>query len=372
LNYDWKNAVTKKNSKNEEYVQVAFTDLDAPERLVYDKKRGYTRLPDEQLIGKKGRDGSTELFTMELIPTFEYARTHGVITMDSDFTGVQIIRDMDRKTVGTYHYAGGHLSITHNARVAEDYCEIRYKQRFHTHCSETASATAYAKDVYWNWTSFDGPVPQSPVPTGNPAGVNPWIECEDWVGEGFPEILSSTCSETTSPTPPGTPGTGGNGGYGQPWVGDQMTPQNFLQNYVLLGPKNPIDPSQKLDCFGTIPSDPKYKYSITLYVDQPYANTRKIANFSLEYNVERRPGHTYFGLERYDSSSGEIIRVVMGFYVQNSLTAMTGVYTGGAWGDDGGTDYDVSLKVDDITASDFKDIVYRLKSRSYRNITWWI
>ncbi|TDE11365.1 hypothetical protein [Dyadobacter psychrotolerans] len=38
LNCDWKNAVTKKNSKNEEYVQVAFTDLDAPERLVYDKK----------------------------------------------------------------------------------------------------------------------------------------------------------------------------------------------------------------------------------------------------------------------------------------------------------------------------------------------
>ncbi|TDE11366.1 hypothetical protein [Dyadobacter psychrotolerans] len=131
---------------------------------------------------------------------------------------------------------------------------------------------------------------------------------------------------------------------------------------MLLGPKNPIDPSQKLECFGTVPSDRKYKYSITLYVDQPYANTRKIANFNPFQDPQRRAGHTYFGLERNDSNSGETIRVVMGFYVQSELTAVTGVYTGGAWGDDGGTDYDVSLTINDITASDFKDIIYRLKS----------
>ena len=52
----------------------------------------------------------------------------------------------------------------------------------------------------------------------------------------------------------------------------------------------------------------------------------------------------------------------MGFYVQNELKALTGVYSGGAWGDDGGTYYAVSLKIDDITPSEFKDVVYFLKA----------
>ncbi|OZI08163.1 hypothetical protein BWI93_10625 [Siphonobacter sp. BAB-5385] len=164
----------------------------------------------------------------------------------------------------------------------------------------------------------------------------------------------------TNPGNSGIPGGSGSNAGGDAGPAPDLTleEQKFLQNYKVLGPGKPLNLKQKLNCFVTIPSGSNYKYSVTLYVDQPQAGTRDKVKHSYS---DRMPGHTYLGLERYDSNTGEIIRVVTGFYVQSELTAMTGIYTAGAWGDDGATEYDVSLKVD-MTASQFKDVIYFLKN----------
>ncbi|AKD53973.1 hypothetical protein SD10_02675 [Spirosoma radiotolerans] len=139
-----------------------------------------------------------------------------------------------------------------------------------------------------------------------------------------------------------------------------LSDQYFLSNYVLAGPTRPINISQKLNCFGTVPDDSKYKYSITLYVDQPVNGTREIANFNPS-EPYRRPGHTYLGFERYDSSTGQVIRLVVGYYVQTEWIAATGISTESVWGDDGGTRYDVALKAD-LSAYDFKNVIYYVKN----------
>lgn len=164
---------------------------------------------------------------------------------------------------------------------------------------------------------------------------------------------------TNSGTSSGPGGSSSNGGGDSDPIPNPEE-QRFLKQYKVLGPGKPLNLKQKLNCFGTIPSGSNYKYSVTLYVDQPQAGTRDIVKHELA-NIPRRPGHTYFGLERLDSNTGEVIRVVAGFYVQSELTAMTGIYTAGAWGDDGNSEYDVSLKVD-MTASQFKDVIYFLKN----------
>lgn len=134
----------------------------------------------------------------------------------------------------------------------------------------------------------------------------------------------------------------------------------FFSNYIVLGPIQPIkDLKNRLDCiFGAVSNDPSYKYSATLYVDQPVDGTRDI--MKKEFSVERRPGHTYFGLERYDSYTKQTVQTIMGFYVESELKAATGIVTTGAWGDDGGTSYDVALNID-LTPSQFKEIKYKLE-----------
>ncbi|GAB3023438.1 hypothetical protein [Spirosoma pulveris] len=139
-----------------------------------------------------------------------------------------------------------------------------------------------------------------------------------------------------------------------------ISDQYFLNNYILAGPTKPINIAEKLNCFGTVPDDPRYKYSVTLYVDQPVNGTRQIADLNLNER-DRRPGHTYLGLESYDSFTGKVIRIVMGYYVQTEWIAALGISTESSWGDDGGTPYDVSLKVD-LSAADFKSVVYYIKN----------
>ncbi|GAB3960649.1 hypothetical protein GCM10028805_58260 [Spirosoma harenae] len=139
-----------------------------------------------------------------------------------------------------------------------------------------------------------------------------------------------------------------------------LSDQYFLNNYVVVGPERPINIADKLNCFGTVPADSKYKYSVTLYIDQPVNGTREIANFNPSASY-RRPGHTYLGFERYDSTTNQVIRLVAGFYVKNELIAATSVSTDSDWGDDGGTPYDVSLKVN-LSASQFKDVIYQIKN----------
>ncbi|GAB4011491.1 hypothetical protein GCM10028808_25190 [Spirosoma migulaei] len=177
-----------------------------------------------------------------------------------------------------------------------------------------------------------------------------------------PLTTSGSCSKPVTTTPSGT-------GYPLSWNDfpdlKGLSNQYFLDNYVLVGPKRPINIAERLNCFGTVPSDSKYQYSITMYVDQPVNNTREIAKFSVS-PTERRPGHTYFGLERYDSNTRQTVRLVAGFYVETEWKAAMGMVTKGAWGDDGSTEYDVSLKVP-LTASQFKEIKYKIEASGVPN-----
>jgi hypothetical protein len=179
------------------------------------------------------------------------------------------------------------------------------------------------------------------------------------------DVSSISNSPLTSTGDCNKPGTNQGGTTGPPSWKDfpnlkNLSDQYFLNNYVIAGPERPINIAQRLNCFGTIPDDPKYKYSVTLYVDQPVNGTREIANFDPSSSY-RRPGHTYIGFERYDSSTGQVVRLVAGFYVQTEWIAATGVSTESAWGDDGNTRYDVSLKID-LSASNFKDVIYNIKN----------
>lgn len=135
--------------------------------------------------------------------------------------------------------------------------------------------------------------------------------------------------------------------------------ESFNTYYVIKGPKNRIpNLSQRLNCFGSVPSGSRYKYSLTLYVDQARKGTRDLVDISRE---ERKPGHAYVGMEQLDSQTGETKRLVLGFYTQSELAATTGSYTAGAWGDDGNTPYTVSVKVS-VTASQFQETIYYLEN----------
>ncbi|WP_128544390.1 hypothetical protein [Larkinella soli] len=135
--------------------------------------------------------------------------------------------------------------------------------------------------------------------------------------------------------------------------------------YTLLGPDIPIrNLKMLLDClFGAVPNGSNYKYSMTMYVDQPVNGKRKTYDTSREY---RMPGHTYFGLEMYNSNTKKTVRSIIGFYVVSEITSLTNMYVAGTWGDDGGTPYDVSIKVD-LTADQFRTVISGLKGTGAPN-----
>lgn len=133
----------------------------------------------------------------------------------------------------------------------------------------------------------------------------------------------------------------------------------FFNNYVVYGPDHRINNlKQKLNCFGSITDNGNFTYKVTLYVDQPVANSRQA--YRVDGNRYRMVGHTFMGLEKR-SNTGETVRLVFGFYVENLSSAITTTSVAGAWGDDGGSQYDVSV-TNDVSANDFFQIINQLKS----------
>ncbi|MGG7662345.1 hypothetical protein [Dyadobacter sp. BHUBP1] len=121
---------------------------------------------------------------------------------------------------------------------------------------------------------------------------------------------------------------------------------DYEGNYVFAGPKVPItNLTQRFkNVFGIgadgMPKDPKFQYKLTIYIDQPIAKTKALVQTVLP---DRKPGHTYLGLEQYNSLTKETKRLVFGFYVQKEWKAGLLLYSAGAWGDDGGSTYDISV-----------------------------
>lgn len=132
----------------------------------------------------------------------------------------------------------------------------------------------------------------------------------------------------------------------------------FFNNYVVYGPDRRINNlKERLNCFGSIPNDGSHSYKVTMYVDQPIANSRD--TYKLSGN--RKVGHSYLGLEKVRASDGQTTRLVFGFYIAGSeLTALTNMAVAGAWGDDGNTTYDVSITTD-LNANQFANMINTLK-----------
>lgn len=183
----------------------------------------------------------------------------------------------------------------------------------------------------------------------------------NWTGWGGGDFNSNSGSNGSVGSNDGSGSHGGNGSGSN----NSSNATRFLENYKLAGPPKRINDVKKLiDClFGDVSNGSNYKYSVTIYADQPVNGTR---NKIKTEGGDRRPGHTYFGLERYDSNTGNTQRLVMGFYVESEWKAGLGMVTNGAWGDDGGTEFDVALKAE-LTPNQFKQVIYKIKDSGTPN-----
>lgn len=134
----------------------------------------------------------------------------------------------------------------------------------------------------------------------------------------------------------------------------------FASNYRVTGPDRRIhNLKERLNCFGQITNDGNHTYKVTLYSDQPVQDSRETYSLSNSY---RKVGHTFIGIEKHNVTSNQTVRLVFGFYIAGTeLTALTNMSVAGAWGDDGNTQYDVSV-TNDLTSDQFSNLINTLKS----------
>ncbi|WP_149240961.1 hypothetical protein [Dyadobacter sp. 32] len=140
-----------------------------------------------------------------------------------------------------------------------------------------------------------------------------------------------------------------------------MPVSTFNANYVERGPDKPINNlSARLNCF-TQPkiAGHRYSYTVTLYADEAVNGTNQLFDITNSY---RKVGHSYFSLEMNDITAGSSKRMVIGYYVQSELRAVTGIDSPSAWGDDGNTPYDVSIQTN-IGEDTFMLLVQTLKNK---------
>lgn len=122
----------------------------------------------------------------------------------------------------------------------------------------------------------------------------------------------------------------------------------MVLDYYNTGPDKPFNIS-KLSCFENAPSDPRYSYKVTLYLDQP------VYNSMTPFSPPNEVGHAFIGLERFDSQSNTVIRQSFGFYPQYMVKLTTNNLTSpGSWGDNGGSSYDASITLD-VSAEQFRN-----------------
>ena len=102
-----------------------------------------------------------------------------------------------------------------------------------------------------------------------------------------------------------------------------------------VAPSDPIENlAQRLGCFN-ITSNSTFTHRITLYVDQPVANSDQSAS------SKDLAGHTWIMLEQ-DQGNGTVITLSVGLYPADFATPCKQI-DGGAYNDDGGHQFDVSV-----------------------------
>jgi hypothetical protein len=123
-----------------------------------------------------------------------------------------------------------------------------------------------------------------------------------------------------------------------------------------VAPSDPIENlADRLSCFN-ITSNSTFTHRITLFVDQP------IANSNLSASSKDLAGHTFFTMEQ-DQGNGTVITLSLGLYPKDFATPCHQI-DGGAYNDDGGHEFDVSMTWP-ISDWGFNVLVNDLKSQPF-------
>lgn len=167
-------------------------------------------------------------------------------------------------------------------------------------------------------TSLSRVSSEKPSPTGRLASCISysvtvfWRICVEYQGQdicvsGSDTYSSSFCTNPTfyqmADAPPQEDGSGGGGGSSEP------EDLSMIEDMAVAGPDKPINDVRKyLRCFDDNPND---KYKLTVYVDQPVANSTDYMNSTAAYG--HKVGHTYLGLTQQGPNNSYVNRVV-GWY----------------------------------------------------------
>ncbi|WP_422105918.1 hypothetical protein [Winogradskyella sp.] len=120
---------------------------------------------------------------------------------------------------------------------------------------------------------------------------------------------------------------------------------------------NIIDLDEYLSCFDNPPASASFK--LTVFIDQPIPNQDDTwTNDGTIFDPDINVGHTFISLEMNDS--GTIINQNIGFYPSTGVDPVD-PEVAGAWVDDGGHDYDVSVSID-LNQADFINLISFIQS----------
>ncbi len=115
-----------------------------------------------------------------------------------------------------------------------------------------------------------------------------------------------------------------------------------------------VNVDAELDCFTS--GSGTYTYSLTVYVDQPYAGESTPSTWW--FNV----GHTFVGFSRTDVNTGQTIRRVIGFYPQDDVRILSVVaQVESTVKNNEGHEYDVSIAYT-VNSTQFAAAVNRAKT----------
>lgn len=110
-----------------------------------------------------------------------------------------------------------------------------------------------------------------------------------------------------------------------------------------------------IDCFDTTNNQNGY-HTITIYVDQPVENSNDTYDINIFGDIE--VGHTFIGLEQ--GSNGVVNQKVLGLY-PNGGVSPDQPETSAIYIDDGGHDYDVSIRIE-VTPTVFNAMINYISS----------
>lgn len=150
-------------------------------------------------------------------------------------------------------------------------------------------------------------------------------------------------------------------------INNNISLTDYLNNLVLFDSNKPSNivlnlKTDIIDCFD-IENNTSGYHTITLYVDQPIANSSETYTFE---GVDVEVGHTFVSLEQ--NLDGQINTKTFGFYPLESVSPNNPINSP-KYCDDGGHEYDVSIKIE-ISPSVFNNIIYYLSFLNDNSINY--